>query len=80
MTAAAPSFRDAYQFVLGNALSEQEQKLLAASFSAVSCHVPTPADSVTDHHDGQKDSSCAAGQQDRGGCTHVNVELQNAFK
>jgi hypothetical protein len=28
--------RDMYQFVLGSALSEQEQKYLAASFSAVS--------------------------------------------
>jgi hypothetical protein len=33
---AAPSLRDAYQFMLGNALSEQEQKSLAATFSAVS--------------------------------------------
>lgn len=45
MTAAAPSLRDAYQFVLGNALSEQEQKSLAATFSAVSSgrHAPNGA-------------------------------------
>lgn len=75
MTAAAPSFRDAYQFVLGNALSEQEQKLLAASFSAVSntCYALIDARSGSSNFSnsvGQKDSSCAAaGQQDKGGCT-----------
>jgi hypothetical protein len=73
MTAAAPSFRDAYQFVLGNALSEQEQKLLAASFSAVSMtlDVLVYAPSGTSRFSnsvGQQDSSCAAGQQ---GCTTV---------
>lgn len=63
--------RDMYQFVLGTALSEQEQKLLAASFSAVRFAQPLSVAALADACIGVQGpvSFCnsTARQQDSGG-------------
>lgn len=56
MSATAPTLRDVYQFTLGQ-LTEQEQKLLATAFSAVSVLSSVLHDSLQSGSSQNSDSS-----------------------